>query len=424
MRIKERNALAQSLEGEPPCEPHHDPARTETRPARIAQAHVGLMAACFLGAATLAVSDETIGIGTPASAHLNRGIDWYAKSERDRAISEYNEAIRLDPALAAAYCCRALAWYDKNDLDKAIADDNEAIRLDPKHIWAYNNRGNAWAAKKEFAKAIADYSEAIRLDPSFTAAYKNRAWIWATCPVERLRDGKQAVASAMRGCELTDWKDPTYLDTLAASYAEAGDFDAAVKTQVKAIGLVKDFEARLKSYQGKKRPPDAPEPVARLSQSRPWAFASQLKSDSFFIVPYDAMLSLTPMGGSAGAPTEFGLGTSQDRHATIFTGLPNNPEPNREVKVGFVAAGSELHFYLKMEWDGVHWAFSHDTKSEAARVAFQDRDNSLGRDGSAIEKTSPTTWLLHLDDVGIPDDDDDDILIQIRLVPAKPPAKP
>jgi hypothetical protein len=57
----------------------------------------------------------------------------------------------------------------------------------------------------------------------------------------------------MRGCELTDWKDPTYLDTLAAAYAEAGDFEAAVKTQARAIELVKAFDAGLKAYQDKKR---------------------------------------------------------------------------------------------------------------------------------------------------------------------------
>jgi tetratricopeptide (TPR) repeat protein len=67
---------------------------------------------CFLGWATVVVPDETSGVGTLESVHYNRGIDWYAKNELDKAISEFNEAIRLDPASASAYCSRALAWYD------------------------------------------------------------------------------------------------------------------------------------------------------------------------------------------------------------------------------------------------------------------------------------------------------------------------
>ena len=152
-----------------------------------------------------------------------------------------------------------------------------------------------------------------------------------------------------------------------------------------------------------------------------------LLTGAFFVVPYDAMLALTPVGGSAGAVTEFGLGTSEAKVRPVFTGLPHNPQPNGEVKIGFVAAGSELHFYEKSEWGGTCWAFSHDTKSEAARVAFFDRDNSLGLVGSAVEKTGPTTWLLHLDDAAsfrLDSDNDEDVLIQIRLVPAKPRARP
>jgi hypothetical protein len=74
-----------------------------------------------------------------------------------------------------------------------------------------------------------------------------------------------------------------------------------------------------------------------------------------------------------------------------------------------------------------HWAFSHDTKSKEASEAFQDRDNSLRNNGSVVEKTGPSTWVLHLDDLGLlgdGDDDDNDVLIEIRLVPTSPPSKP
>jgi serine/threonine-protein kinase len=74
-------------------------------------------------------------------------------------------------------------------------------------------------------------------------AYNYRAWLWATCPEPEFRDGKKAVESATKACELSKWKERNDLDTLAASYAETGDFDQAVKWEEKAIALTPESEA-------------------------------------------------------------------------------------------------------------------------------------------------------------------------------------
>ena len=193
-----------------------------------------------------------------AFAYGNRGNAWSAKKEYDKAIADYNEVIRLDTKLALAYGNRGNAWSAKKDYDKAIADYTEAIRVDPKYAAAYNNRSNAWSAKKEYDKAIADYKEAIRIDPKLATSYNGRAWFWATCPDAKFRDGKKAVESATKACELSDWKEAYPLGTLAAAHAEAGDFNAAVKWQTKANGLYTDTEdktkgeERLKLYREKK----------------------------------------------------------------------------------------------------------------------------------------------------------------------------
>jgi tetratricopeptide (TPR) repeat protein len=191
-------------------------------------------------------------------AYIGRGQAWNNKKQYDKAIADYNEAIRLDPKYADSYSDRGAAWGAKKEYDKAIADFSEAVRLDPKNGSAFNNRGLAWRYKKEYDKAIADYSEAIRIDPNFASAYSSVAWLWATCPDARFRDGKKAVESATAACKFSEWNDANHLDTLAAAYAEAGDFDKAAEWQEKANKLYTDpddkkkGEERIKLYRDKK----------------------------------------------------------------------------------------------------------------------------------------------------------------------------
>ena len=108
-------------------------------------------------------------------------------------------------------------------------------------------RSYVWAAKKEFDKALSDCNEAVKLDPKNAEAVNSLAWLEATCPDERYRDGKNAVANALYAVQLCGGKDAECADTLAAAYAQSGDFAKAREWETKAIGLTVD-EKRKQEY--------------------------------------------------------------------------------------------------------------------------------------------------------------------------------
>ena len=113
--------------------------------------------------------------------------------------------------------------------------------------------------KGDLEHALADLEAAIRIEPNDAESQQGHAWILATSADPKIRNGQQAVASATRACELTGWKIPHGLATLAAAYSETGDFAAAVQCQQQAIGLLpakdpaeREYRRLLDRYKAKK----------------------------------------------------------------------------------------------------------------------------------------------------------------------------
>jgi tetratricopeptide (TPR) repeat protein len=177
----------------------------------------------------------------------------------DEALKDFAEAIRLRPRAASYYSNRAVIYREQKKFDEAIADHNTAIEISPDSEGLYVNRGITYTRKRDFAKAATDYARVLELNPESAGGHNNLAWLLSTAPDDKVRDGKRALAAATKACELTDHKNGGYLDTLAAAYAELGEFDKAVEWQEKALKAgdlpVKDLDAarkRLELYKQKK----------------------------------------------------------------------------------------------------------------------------------------------------------------------------
>lgn len=104
----------------------------------------------------------------------NRGNAYQSKGEYQRAIQDYDEALRIDPDSALAFNNRGSAFQHMGDYDRALQDYDRAIRLDGSFALAYNNRGRAHHLKEEYVEAIKDYGEAIGIDSDHPLAFYNR----------------------------------------------------------------------------------------------------------------------------------------------------------------------------------------------------------------------------------------------------------
>ena len=179
---------------------------------------------------------------------FNLGLQLMGEQRYAEAIKAFSAAIELIPGDYQAYNSRGVAWALNGDFDKAIDDYNKALKIRPRYAEAYNNRGYARTQKGNLPAALDDHSRALEINPLFVDAYNNKAWILATTDDKQLRNSAEAIMLAQKAVEL----DPNVasLDTLAAAYAAAGNYEAAIETQQKAIQklILADQTAEVPAY--------------------------------------------------------------------------------------------------------------------------------------------------------------------------------
>jgi len=154
---------------------------------------------------------------------------------------------------------QGLSFINSHRFEDAIEAFSKAIEVNVHDAGAYNNRGLAWSKKGAYERAIADYTKAFNTNPHCAEAYNNLAWTFAVCPDSAYRNGAKAVDLAQKAVGLAP--EPYALDTLAAAYAEAGEFGDATAIQIRVIALeskqgktedLAEYRERLEAYRANK----------------------------------------------------------------------------------------------------------------------------------------------------------------------------
>jgi Flp pilus assembly protein TadD len=131
------------------------------------------------------------------------------------------------------------ALLAKGELDSAIQVCRSALLIRPADPDCHTTLGIALEEKGEPAEAIQHYEKALQVAPRSIPALTNMAWLLATSQDESLRNGRKAVELAGQADQLVGGTNTLVLRTLAASYAENGEFAKAIRTARSAMQLAR-----------------------------------------------------------------------------------------------------------------------------------------------------------------------------------------
>ena len=172
-----------------------------------------------------------------AQARINLGNALLQTGDADGAIAEYEKTLELPFDHAESEYSIASALRQKGDLDGAITHYRRALKLRPDYANAHNNLGNSLRQQGQIREAVREYEAALKNDPRFVLAENNLAWLLATAADPALRNGPRAVELAEKAAIATGGNDPVMLHTLAAAYAEDGQFGKAVAAAKDALDI-------------------------------------------------------------------------------------------------------------------------------------------------------------------------------------------
>ena len=170
-----------------------------------------------------------------ARAYNSMGNVYGTTGNYDKAINYFNQAIKINKNYDSAYIGLGGVYYLMGDYDQAITYITKAILLNPNNKTNFQNRGNVYLQKKDYDNAILDYNQVIQIDPNDIDAYNYRGNAYFL-----KGNYDQAIINFSQAIQLDPTKFTSYYNR-ATMYFYNGDYDLALSDYSQAIQINRNY---------------------------------------------------------------------------------------------------------------------------------------------------------------------------------------
>ena len=191
-------------------------------------------------------------------AENNLGIEYLRQGNVDGAISLLQTAVDLRPDNSPAHENLAKALLQKGKVADALIHYRKLLELQPDNIEVHNIVGTVLIQQGRIREGVEEWQKVLAIQSDNGNAMSNLAWVFATSPDDSLRDGAKAVQLASEALRISGQRIPIIFRTLAAAYAETGEFSKAIETAQQGIqlansqgnsGLATELQGNIALYQ-------------------------------------------------------------------------------------------------------------------------------------------------------------------------------